>query len=58
MWDTAVEISTHLGHDLPCLRCGHGGHRFLPCDDCGCRGTEATSYAGPGTSEREPAVAH
>jgi hypothetical protein len=54
MWDTAIEISTHLTHDLPCPRCGHGGHRFLPCDHCGCSGTASTPYAG----EREPVVAH
>ena len=50
MWDTVVEITTHLAHDLPCPRCGHGGHRFLACDHCGCAGTGTPSYVG----EREP----
>jgi hypothetical protein len=36
MWDTVVEISSPLTHDLPCPRCGHAGHRFLPCDHCDC----------------------
>ena len=38
MWDT-VEISrSHLSHDLPCPRCGHAAHTYLPCSDtCGCR---------------------
>jgi hypothetical protein len=44
MWDTVVEISTHLSHDLPCPRCGHGGHRYLPCDQCACAGDLAMSY--------------
>jgi hypothetical protein len=44
MWDTVVEISTHLTHDLPCPRCGHGGHRYLPCDHCACEGANATTY--------------
>jgi hypothetical protein len=43
MWDTVVEISTHLSHDLPCPRCGHGGHRYLPCDHCACAGDLAAS---------------
>lgn len=53
MWDTAVEISTHLTHDRPCPRCGHGEHRFLPCDHCACAGTELTPYA----VNRDPATA-
>lgn len=41
MWDTvsnwADELTTaHLSHDLPCLSCGHGAHRYLPCDACEC----------------------
>lgn len=33
--------SARLTHDLPCLFCGHGPHRFLPCDhDCGCPGEQ------------------
>ena len=52
MWDTVVEISTHLSHDRPCPRCGHGEHRFLPCDHCACAGSGATAYV----EEREPAA--
>ncbi len=27
----------HLSHDMPCLRCGHGMHTYLPCsDECDC----------------------
>ena len=55
MWDTVVEISTHLSHDLPCPRCGHGGHRYLPCDHCACAGDLALSYDG--VSDRSDAVA-
>ena len=37
MWDTVVENAAHLSHDMPCQRCGHAAHTFLPCDsDCGC----------------------
>jgi hypothetical protein len=53
MWDTVVETSTHLSHDLPCPRCGHGGHTYLPCDHCACERAGATAYDGT----REPAVA-
>jgi hypothetical protein len=53
MWDTVVESSTHLSHDLPCPRCGHGGHHYLPCDHCACEGAGATPYDGM----REPALA-
>jgi len=53
MWDTVVETSTHLSHDLPCPRCGHGGHHYLPCDHCTCEGTGTTTYDEP----REPAIA-
>ena len=29
----------HLSRDLPCLECGHGAHRYLPCSDtCTCHG--------------------
>jgi hypothetical protein len=52
MWDTVVELSTHLSHDLPCPRCGHGGHHFLPCDDCACPAAETAAY-----DAREPAAA-
>ena len=53
MWDTVVETSTRLSHDLPCPRCSHSGHRYLPCDHCSCEGAGATSYDGV----REPTVA-
>jgi hypothetical protein len=37
MWDTAQTVTSHLSHDLPCSRCGHAQHTFLPCSDtCGC----------------------
>jgi hypothetical protein len=40
MWDTVVESSTHLSHEMPCPRCGHEVHRYLPCSDlCSCAGT-------------------
>jgi hypothetical protein len=51
MWDTAIEISTHLTHDRPCPRCDHAEHRFLPCDRCACAGVVGAAYAGG----REPA---
>jgi hypothetical protein len=39
MWDTVVESSTHLSHEMPCPRCGHEVHRYLPCSDaCACSG--------------------
>ena len=39
MWDTVVESSTHLSHEMPCPRCHHSVHRYLPCSDrCDCRG--------------------
>lgn len=37
MWDTVVEIATHLSHDRPCPGCAHAGHHYLPCDHCDCR---------------------
>lgn len=42
MWDTVDEAGEHLSHDLPCQRCGHAGHRYLPCE-CGC-----SALASPG----------
>jgi hypothetical protein len=37
VWDTVQTNDSHLSHDLPCLRCGHAGHRFLSCGDgCDC----------------------
>jgi hypothetical protein len=49
MWDTVVESSTQLSHDLPCPRCGHSGHRYLPCDHCGCAGDPVSE-----ASQRNP----
>lgn len=42
MWDIADDDRghhrVHLCHDLPCPRCGHAVHTFLPCSDtCGCQ---------------------
>jgi hypothetical protein len=37
MWDTVETSTTHLSHDLPCPRCGHATHTYLPCSDsCAC----------------------
>ena len=37
MWDTAQTNDVHLSHDMPCARCGHALHTFLPCrTDCAC----------------------
>lgn len=37
MWDTHQDNETHLSHDMPCVRCGHGIHTFLACgDQCPC----------------------
>lgn len=30
-----------LSHDPPCLWCGHGPHRYLPCDNDACACTHA-----------------
>lgn len=38
MWDTVQTVTSHLSHDMPCLRCGHAAHTFLACDDhCDCQ---------------------
>jgi hypothetical protein len=38
MWDTVQISEQHLSHDMPCQRCGHASHSFLPCDrSCGCQ---------------------
>lgn len=38
MWDTVDNKHTHLSHDVPCPRCGHAGHTYLPCSDsCDCQ---------------------
>lgn len=42
MWDTiqTQTDTTHLSHDIPCPRCGHESHIYLPCDgDCRCEPT-------------------
>lgn len=42
MWDTVQTQTdtTHLSHDIPCPRCGHESHIYLPCDrDCRCEPT-------------------
>ncbi len=40
MWDTIQTSTSPLSHDLPCPRCGHESHIYLPCDDaCGCQPT-------------------
>jgi hypothetical protein len=31
MWDTVVESTTHLSHEMSCPWCHHSVHRFLPC---------------------------
>ena len=37
MWDTVQTNPEHLSHDLPCLRCDHAAHSYLPCSDtCPC----------------------
>ena len=37
MWDTDETTELPLSHDLPCLRCGHAAHAFLPCSSiCAC----------------------
>jgi hypothetical protein len=29
-----------LSHELPCVRCGHAAHTFLPCGNgCDCQAT-------------------
>jgi hypothetical protein len=52
MWDTVVDTTTPLTHDLPCPRCGHGRHEYLPCDHCACAGPGSTAYV----HHREPSI--
>ena len=41
MWDTVEPIGPVLSHDLPCFRCGHAAHTYLPCSDsCDCEPVE------------------
>ena len=45
MWDRPQTNQLHLSHDLPCPRCGHAAHSYLPCSDsCPC-----VAAAMPGT---------
>ncbi|WP_181407517.1 hypothetical protein [Nocardioides sambongensis] len=42
MWDTieTQRADHHLSHDIPCPRCGHESHTYLPCEgSCGCAPT-------------------
>jgi hypothetical protein len=40
MWDTVQTNQLHLSHDLPCPRCRHAVHTYLPCSDtCDCAAT-------------------
>lgn len=49
MWDTVTTGRTNLSRDLPCLRCGHGPHTYLPCSDtCDCRPAEMPGQASLG----------
>jgi hypothetical protein len=37
MWDTVLNSKEHLSHDMPCFKCGHAWHTYLPCsDECDC----------------------
>jgi len=38
MWDPdRTNHELPISHDLPCLKCGHAAHTFLPCSDtCAC----------------------
>lgn len=54
MWDTVVTNSTHLSHDLPCPRCGHGTHTFLACSaSCDCEPVLMPGMAYAPRSRRE-----
>ena len=49
MWDVPEETQTHLSHDRPCPRCGHGAHSFGACSPpcpCGVGGTAPTHDTG------------
>jgi hypothetical protein len=47
MWDTVdARSDQHLSHDLPCPRCGHALHTYLPCSDtCDCVGSAVPGSA-------------
>lgn len=37
MFSTETPGRTSLSRELPCLRCGHAPHSYLPCSDtCDC----------------------
>jgi hypothetical protein len=37
MWDTVQTDHQHISHDMPCPKCGHATHTYLPCSDtCAC----------------------
>ena len=41
-----VDSGEHLSHDMPCPRCGHARHTFLPCSDrCDCRASVGVDLA-------------
>ena len=49
MWDTVVETTTHLSHEMPCRGAGTPRHSFLPCSDrCDCSGRGASYDEEPG----------
>jgi hypothetical protein len=51
MWDTVVETTSHLSHEMPCPWCRHASHTFLPCSDrCHCAGWRALTGHEPGGS--------
>jgi hypothetical protein len=42
MWDTVVEQTSTLTHEMPCVVCGHAPHTYLPCSDfCDCASSPA-----------------
>jgi hypothetical protein len=52
MWDTVENTGTNLSHDLPCFRCEHAAHTYLPCSDtCDC---EQAEMPGEPTPRLEP----
>lgn len=52
MWDTVQTYPLHLSHDLPCSRCGHAVHTYLPCSDtCDCARTVMPGTDAPTSLE-------
>lgn len=46
MWNTALEPTHQMSHDMPCPRCGHGIHVYLGCGDgCSCPPAELPGSA-------------